>query len=154
MRPSRPFDDGRSMRGQGRDSGTGAWLAIVAMLVQILLPVLAGFEMSGAARARAGADGLCPLHEAAASDAPDAAAAAHHRAASGPSDEAPSGNGLAPCCPLCTALHAGQPFVGPADVLLPAPHVRGATDMAAAGEPAVAATYAASYSSRAPPPIG
>jgi hypothetical protein len=140
---------------RGRRTPAGAWLGVIAMLLQVLLPVLVGFEMSGAAAAGGSGAGPCLLmHGAAPSDQPDAAAPAHHHEGGAPAEDAPYGKGLVPCCALCTALQAAHGFTTPAAIGVPAPRFHGVAAPAGADEPVVVATYSASYSSRAPPPIG
>jgi hypothetical protein len=127
------------------------------MLLQVLLPLLVGFEMAGAAAAGERGAGPCLLmHAAAPSGAPDAHAAspAHHHHGGTPAENAPYGKGLVPCCALCTALHATLSFTPPAMIALPAPRFHGIAAPGGTDEPAVVATFAAAYSSRAPPLIG
>jgi hypothetical protein len=136
-----------------RQTPAGTWLGLVAMLLQVLLPVLVGLEMSGAAGAGGNAAGPCLLmHADAPAGAPDAAPPSHHHGGA-PAEDAPYGKGLVPCC-LCQALQAAHGFTPPAVIALPAPRFHGVAALGGADEPVVTATYSAVYSSRAPPLIG
>jgi hypothetical protein len=143
---------GTDMTGnRGRETPAGAWLATIAMLLQVLLPVLVGFAMSDAATA-GGSDTHCLLmHASGPSGAPDATPPAHHHGGGAPAENAPYGKGLVPCCPLCTALQAVHGFTTPPAIGVPAPRFNGSVASVSADEPLVATTYSAAYSSRAPP---
>lgn len=117
----------------------GAWLAFLAIAVQILLPFLVAYEIGLAGRpADAATISIC-----------------HTPAATAPEQGSgsPTHHGLGDGCPICVALAAGQAFTAAAPVVLPVPQATVLTlplDMQVLG---AAAFAGASYNPRAPPTI-
>jgi hypothetical protein len=138
------------MRSGGREAPDGAWLGILAVLLQLFLPVLV---ISDAAMA-AGAP--CPFRADVAATAPgDAATSAelHDRGQNNPAADVPYRAKLA-CCAVCTAVHVAHASTAPRMLVIAAPRIHREGAWRSPDQAAVASTYAASYSSRAPPSIG
>ena len=119
-----------------------AWLGLLALAVQALIPVLLAAEIEIAARERGkSVFTLCVfghLH------------VAQH-----------SGDGKAPLptgdddrgtvCPICIALQAAPPFTAPPQIALPLPATLPLDAVTADARPAQKTVAAAAYRSRAPP---
>jgi len=133
----------QNMRGFRRERiALAAWFGGAAMLVQILLPLLLGAELSFAGA------GALPL---AAPSALAGESVAHHHAAHHPGHGSHSGM---VACPICLALAAGQAFTASVTAL-PAPMQAVATIAEAAAQPAAPHPFKPlSYSARAPPVTG
>jgi hypothetical protein len=121
-----------------------AWLGLLALAIQVLLPTLLAFEIS-----IAGAEGATGLFS-------DCAYGHRHVAAQQngggkPSDTPRHDDGSADPCPICIALLASSSFMVPSDITLCVP--AGAPIEAPSAIEAAAPTtsVAAAYRSRAPP---
>jgi hypothetical protein len=134
----------RTMQGRRKRSTVAAWLGLVALAIQAVLPLLVAVEISLAAGAGENSVfELCEyghVHAAAPHEADGAPGKSHHR---------DGGDGA--ICPICIALHAGPVFTAPAILALPLPTVR---EIATAlpemrRSPRLVALVA--YRSRAPP---
>lgn len=128
------------MRWKGQRRIIAAWLGLIALALQVELPLLVAVEISLASRAAANsAFEICGYgHGPAAAGAPGQTSHHQHR----------DGDGL---CPICIALHAGPVFTAPAILALPlptAPAIAAAT-AESRSEPRFVALVA--YRSRAPP---
>ena len=122
------------MRIGGRDSRlAAAWFGGVAMLVQVLLPLLVAAEIGMAAR-----------HELSVAQAP--AAIHDHHPASGAHPH-PSSHG----CPLCLAIASGQGFVAAAALPVPLPALLVFAVVAAPSTPRLDSFLTLTYQARAPP---
>lgn len=130
------------MQGRRKRSTVAAWLGLVALAIQAVLPLLVAVEISLAASAGENdVYQLCGYGQ--------VRAAAPHETDGAPG-KSRHGDGGA-ICPICIALHAGPVFTAPAIAALPLPAVR---DIATALpelrlSPRLAALVA--YRSRAPP---
>ena len=127
-----------SQRGTKRAAPQGAWLAFLAVAIQILLPFLVAYEIALASTpARAEATTvIC-------SSAPTSHQSDHatgHGAAGHP-------------CPICVASAASQAFTAAPPVALPSPRGAAIVFRAAAPETRADRSFAAAYQSRAPPAI-
>ena len=111
-------------------------LGLVALVIQGLLPLLLGAELTVAARS--GQQGVIEL-----------CAFGHLHPGSGPSH--PADRDPASICPICLALQASPAFTAPAVAALPLPCV--APVALAVAEPPAAPRFLAlpAYRSRAPP---
>ena len=120
-----------------------AWLALLALGVQSLIPVLLAAEIEVAvAQPGQSVFTLCTfghLHPSAQS--------ANHKSPTDPADD----RGQGTLCPICIALQASPPFTAPVQIALPLPSGRPIDVLAAtaASVPERVATLA--YRSRAPP---
>jgi Protein of unknown function (DUF2946) len=129
---------------KGERTFAAAWLGLLALAVQALLPVLLAVEI-GISRA----DGTRGLFS-------ECAYGHRHVAApqggSGkPSDTPGHDDGDGGPCPVCIALLAAPPFTAPTEIALPLP-VAGPVDALAYFDlRAPATSIAAAYRSRAPP---
>jgi hypothetical protein len=125
------------MKGRAQRRLIAAWLGLIALALQVELPLLVAVEISFANRAAANsAFEICGYGH----GAQRATEPSHRRP--------PNGDGL---CPICIALHAGPVFTAPATLDLPMP---AATAIAAAApriRPEPRAVILSAYRSRAPP---
>ncbi len=125
------------MRGKAQRRVIAAWIGLIALALQVELPLLVAIEISFANRAAANsAFEICGYGH----RAEGAPGTSHH-----PHRD---GDGL---CPICIALHAGPVFTAPALVALPLPAAAPivATVPERRAEPRVVVLSA--YRSRAPP---
>ena len=132
------------MQGRRKRSSVAAWLGVVALAIQAVLPLLVAVEISLAASA--GENSVFELCEYG-----HIHAAAPHEADGAPGKSRHHDGDGGPLCPICIALHAGPVFTAPAILALPLPAVR---DIATAlpemqRSPHLVALVA--YRSRAPP---
>jgi hypothetical protein len=116
----------------------GAWLAFLALAVQVFLPFLVAYEIELAGTA-ANAETITICHTAGTSTAPgqDRGDTSHH--------------GISECCPLCTTVAADHAFIATAPAAPPLPygaHYRSFSAHNATGTSSIVATP---YQSRAPP---
>lgn len=120
----------------------GAWLAVLACGVQVLLPFLVAIEIRAAS--------LEATHH----HAPAAVAASHVHGDSQPfRHKSRHGTGLAGGCPICLALSVAQAFTAPAPLALPLPQVPRLVRVAVAAAPPPAQDTPAHYEARAPPTL-
>jgi hypothetical protein len=135
------------MRGLRRERiALAAWFGAAAMLVQVLLPLLIGAELS-----LAGA-GELPL--AAASIVAPGESVAHRHVAAQHHHPGHGSHSQMVACPICLALAAGQAFTASA-AAMPAPPQATAAILDRAAQPtAPNPLNPVSYSARAPPVIG
>jgi len=132
------------MRWGGERRTIAAWLGLIALAIQMALPLVVAAEVSLAAGA--GEDSVFELceyghvHAAAPHDADEPDGKPQHHKGDGDL-----------LCPICIALHAGPVFTAPAALGLPVPTA--ATIAAAAPEMRTAPRLVAvtAYRSRAPP---
>ncbi len=119
-----------------------AWLGIVALAIQALIPALLAAEIQLAdAEGRHSSFALCAfghIHATADHDEGGGNGTSHHDAATG-------------TCPICIALLASPPFTAPDLVVLPAPVGYPLDALVAAARQGRRALAAAAYRSRAPP---
>lgn len=117
----------------------GAWLAFLAIAIQVLLPFLVAYEIA-LAGSPAYADTLASICSAShpQPQIPDGSGQSHH---------GPSGS-----CPICTAMAAAQAFTAPLPLVLPVPGAAGNDIPLAAVAWRPGSIAAAPYQSRAPPP--
>jgi hypothetical protein len=114
----------------------GAWLAFLAVALQVLLPFFIAVEI-----ARADVPG------------PDAVicsalgSGAHHDG--GTTNDHQSDGG----CPICAAVAAGQSFTAPAPLAVPTPRVCDRVDLSVAPLRGIALLVSSPYQSRGPPTI-
>jgi hypothetical protein len=113
----------------------GAWLAFLAVAMQVLVPF---FLMVEIARAE-GPDGTAVI----------CSALDHSAQQNGDSSD----HGLAQHCPICTALAAAQAVAPPAAPPLPLPGSVGHSDLTVADVAQAALLVTAPYQSRGPPSI-
>jgi hypothetical protein len=119
----------------------GAWLSLLAVYVQLALPMLIAVELR---LAEAGGSGSAAF---AICSAGAASTGAHHRGAAG----AP-GTGddhSCHCCPLCAAI--GASYIAPAEISLSAPATWTGVLLTVTGAVTVSYPRAATYDARAPP---
>lgn len=121
-----------------------AWLGIVALAIQALIPALLAAEIEIAGRERgASVFTLCAfghVHLAAAHDAP------------GGTDTPQHDDGLGVPCPICIALIASPAFTAPPQVALPLPMASAIDALAPSdGQEAPVRFATTAYRSRAPP---
>ena len=122
------------------------WLALLAIGVQLVLPLSVGLQI--AARGRASAltafnTELCLADHSVASPGADT----NDRSGPGnPHNDNPAGG-----CPLCLALQAMHAFTDTSIAALPAPPISGKSLAVASHDTAAATAPTASYQSRAPP---
>lgn len=119
----------------------GAWLAFLALAIQILLPFLVAYEI-GLASTPANAETItiCHMPGATAALEPGADKDTHHAR-------------LCEGCPICTALAAGHAFTAAGPVALPLPQAAAIVLHLTMQMPRAFASAAASYNPRAPPAI-
>jgi Protein of unknown function (DUF2946) len=118
----------------------GAWLAFLALAVQVLLPFLVAYDIALlSSPAYAGVTVIC---------------SADGTHGTTPAQSAPDQQGHHVACPLCTAMAAGQAFTAITPVAMPLPQPgRGVKIEAGAMRPSAAVT-AAFYHPRGPPSFG
>ncbi len=116
----------------------GAWLAFLAIAIQVLLPFVVAYEIAlvGSPAYADSLSSICSAH--AQPEVPAGSGQRHH---------GPSGG-----CPICTAMAAAQAFTAPAPLVLPPPRAIGNDVPIAAVGSRPGAIGAAPYQSRAPPP--
>jgi DUF2946 family protein len=125
-----------------------AWLGLLALGIQILIPLVVAAEIGLATSAGAGAGSVFELcvfghvHGVAQNDADDSAPGKSH----GTTD-----SGLGAACPICIALHAASPFAAPEAGPLPIPSASGIDVPILAAPIAPLFPLVAAYHSRAPP---
>jgi hypothetical protein len=120
-----------------------AWLGLVALGIQALIPALLAVEIR-MARAEGGhaVVALC-IHGQAVS----------RHDADGPSHAPGSDENGSAVCPICVALQASPAFTAPAPVILPLPAIHYVATAVVVPQPAVRSVTAAAYRSRAPPSV-
>ncbi|HZB91525.1 MAG TPA: DUF2946 family protein [Stellaceae bacterium] len=119
----------------------GAWLSLLALYVQVMLPLLVAVEIWRVDAAGLGAAGPAVCRAGTLSRAAD-----HGRAAGAPRTGHDHSQG---CCPLCSAV--GTPFIAPAEIFVPASAAWNAILPLAAGVLPVAYSAPLTYEARAPP---
>ena len=125
-----------SQRRTKRAAPQGAWLAFLAVAIQILLPFLVAYEIT-LASTPARAEGTAVICSSAPAS-PQSDHAAHHGVAGHP-------------CPICLASAASQAFTAAPPVALPLPRGAAIVFHVAAPETRTGRSFAAPYQSRAPP---
>jgi Protein of unknown function (DUF2946) len=124
----------------------GAWLALLALYVQVLLPMLIAVELrlADAGGPASAAFAMCGGGHGS-TGAPDGGAAG------------PPGTGDSHsrhCCPLCTACTAiGASYIAAAEIFLAVPAGWTSIVLRASGLTVVPRSRVATYEARAPPPI-
>jgi hypothetical protein len=131
------------MRRRKQRRAVTAWLGLLALVLQVLVPLLVAGEIAAAAKAGdSSVFELClfgHLHE---------VTAPHGTGTSGGADRHTNAADL---CPICIALHASPVFTAPVATALPLPMQQEiGVSLPAQRQPAKLATPAA-YRSRAPP---
>jgi hypothetical protein len=116
----------------------GAWLAFLAIAMQVLLPFLLAAEI-----ARADEPGSVAVICSALGPV------AHHDSGTKDGDN----HGLTTSCPICTTLSAAHGFTPPPAAPLPLPVACASIDLSAAVIVTFAVVSTFSYQSRGPPPI-
>lgn len=120
-----------------------AWLAIVALGIQALIPSLLAAEIQLAGtEGRGSLFTLCAfghLHQTADHDGDNGSGTPQH-------DE-----GIGAACPICIALLASPPFTAPALIVLPLPAGDPVDGLVAAARQGRLTLTIAAYRSRAPP---
>jgi hypothetical protein len=116
----------------------GAWLAFLALAIQVLLPFFLAVEI-----ARANEPGSTVVICSA------LGAGAHHESNPSGSDR----HGSIGSCPICTALAAGHGFTAPPAPPQPLPVVGASVDLAATDAALVAPVAISFYQSRGPPSV-
>lgn len=111
-------------------------VAILAILVQALIPLLLAAEIDAA---DAGSPPICSVADHIA-DGPN----------SGPSGDRHKSGGIG-VCPICVTLHASIAVITPMAAVLPLPSQAGSIGVAPRPQRVPVALAAASYRSRAPP---
>lgn len=124
-------------RASRRAAPPGAWLAFLALAVQVLLPFLVAYEIALASS---------PAY--AESDTFICSASGTH---SVPNEH--TRHGLSQHCSICMALAASQGFTAAMPVALPLPRGAGRVELYVVSTPRASALAAASYNSRAPPTV-
>ena len=132
------------MRWRGKRTAFAAWLGLLALAIQAVVPLLVAAEIAFAAKAGDGSVfELCVFGHVHAAPVPDAEG--------GGTPSNPKNADLASICPICVALHASPVFIAVVVAALPLPAFR----EVAAGLPEVRRapppTPLAAYRSRAPP---
>jgi hypothetical protein len=124
-------------------SSIAAWLGILALGIQSLIPVLLATEIEIAStQPGKSVFTLCDfghIHL-----LPD-------RGADSKSPTPAGDDGQGTVCPICVALQASPPFTSPAPIILPLPSARPLVALVASARPAAELTATAAYRSRAPP---
>ena len=125
----------RRHRGQTR-APRGAWLAFLAVALQVLVPFFLMAEIARADKS-GGIAVIC--------------SGLGHQTQSGSNNA--GDQGLADHCPICTTLAAAQGFAPPAAAPLPLPATIGGSALAVADISAPALLVNSPYQSRGPPSI-
>lgn len=118
----------------------GAWLAFLALAIQVLAPFFIAGDLA-LASTRTGTEDtivICSALGAKAVPAPKREGN-HHR------------HGILNGCPICTALAAGQSVTLPEPPTLPVPQTEAIVSLHATFGPSTSRFDAAAYNSRAPP---
>ncbi len=130
--------------GRRKSRTFGAWLALLALYVQALLPMLIAVELRIADAGSSAAFAMC-LSGHGSTGAPDGGGAGAPGTGDGHSRH---------CCPLCTACTAiGASYIAPVEILLAGPASWTGIVLRAAGVTADSHPRVATYDARAPPPI-
>jgi len=129
----------RARRPKERHSAPqGAWLAFLALAVQVLLPFLVAYEIALAGSpAYAATITICRAPGSADAPAKPGEHGARHA--------------LNESCPLCAALAAAQGFTSPMPLPLPLPRAPAVLTLYREAAPPALLPAAASYAPRAPP---
>ena len=118
-----------------------AWLGLLALAVQSLIPVLLAAEIQIAAtQSGKSVFTLCAF--------------GHIHVAHGADGKAPDSSGdedQGTVCPICVALQAAPPFTAPPQIALPLPAALPLATIVADTRPAAKHVTTAAYRSRAPP---
>ena len=122
--------------GIGKFRSLGAWLSLLALYVQVSLPLLIAAELRVTAGPAVPAYAICGSGH--------GSTGVHDAGAPGTGDRH-SGQ----CCPLCTAIDT--PYLAPAEILVPAPAAWNSVPPHIAAAVAVASRTALTYNARAPP---
>ncbi len=122
-----------------------AWLGLLALAVQVCLPLLIAAEIRAATAA-------APSLSLALAAVPICHAADEQT--SGPGTGQPPDRHDRAGCPICTALAASLAFTAAVAPALPVPQGCAIALRVAASAPALSPRFAAAYRSRAPPPLG
>jgi len=117
----------------------GAWVSLLALYVQVMLPMLVAIELR--IPNFAGPDAAAICHS-----SPLAARGDHGRATGAPSRGRDHSRN---CCPLCSAM--GTPFIAPAEYFVPASSAWTRTLLRGTVSVAVLYPTALTYEARAPP---
>lgn len=120
-----------------RAAPSGAWLAFLAVAVQVLLPFLVAYEIA-----------LVSSPAYAASSAIICSASDTHAAPASHTQ-----HGLSDRCPLCVALAANQSFTAATPITAPLPRTISGIARYSAPSHGASAFGVASYNSRAPPTV-
>jgi hypothetical protein len=128
--------------GSARARGLGLSLSVLALCVQLLLPLIVALEVRVVEARNSGFDSYPICH----------AWPTPNVDASGKSGTSGSSGGQASaCCPLCTALGAGAAFTAPVEPSVPLPRYSlGAPDLASS-DTVVGYRTALQYEARGPP---
>lgn len=124
-------------RRQEQQKLPGAWLAFLAVAVQVLLPFIVAYEIA-LAGSPAYADDFPICH------------------AAGPANTAPGslGNHVNPnSCPICAAMAVGHAFTAPPPIAAPLPQILRYVDFDVSVPVQRIALACAPYQSRAPPAL-
>ena len=113
----------------------GAWLAVLAWALQVLLPFFLAVQIARAEEPGSGAV-IC-------------SALGHTQQGSNPADQGP----IDQCCSICSTLAAAQGFAPPATPPLPLPAEVSHIDLSGADVAQSALLVTSSYQSRGPPSI-
>lgn len=120
-----------------------AWLGLLALAIQSLVPALVAAEIEFVARETGeNVFTLCVFGH------PDLVA---HRSDSKSSDSSHDSDDQGTVCPICIALHASAPFTPAIPAALPLPLDRPLDAVAVAAAPAAKNVFTLAYRSRAPP---
>ncbi|HXY98435.1 MAG TPA: DUF2946 family protein [Stellaceae bacterium] len=127
--------------GLRKSRSPGAWLALLALYVQLLLPILAAAELRGADAGGPGvpASVICSSGHLS-SDATDDRTAGAPGGADGHCQH---------CCPLCGSF--GAAYVAPPEILVAKPAAWSSVVLHAAAAAAVSFPTSLTYEARAPP---
>lgn len=126
--------------GTGKARTVGAWLSLLALYVQVLLPMLVAVELR-IAEVGGAAFALCHAGQA-------STGAYKGRATGAPGT---GGNHYRDCCPLCVAASAGASYIAPAEFSVPLPTIWRRIFTRASSAIAVSFAAALTYDARAPP---
>jgi hypothetical protein len=121
---------------------TGAWLAFLALAIQVLLPFFIANDVALASTQTDPDYTIVICSAFGAAKVPAQQEGSHHR------------HGLLSGCPICTALTAGQAYTPGAPLTLPLPQTEAVVFLRVAYAPRAPSIATASYNSRAPPFIG
>ena len=131
------------MPGRPKRIAVAAWLAIIALGIQALIPSLLAAEIQLAgAEGRTSLFTLCAFghaHPATDHDGDNGSGTSQH-------DQE-----IGAACPICIALLASPPFTAPALIVLPLPAGNAVDGLVAAAHEGRVALTTAVYRSRAPP---